>query len=124
MARTRKKKQIDRYNPNFWGMSRDVLIAGMNKGQLIPVSITLILMILAIKLPSDKVYELFTEIIGYFVTFQLLGWVLFVATTLGWYKGTKHQRRIHTEEIKRISKEKTLVQEKSLKRKLPSSNKL
>jgi hypothetical protein len=123
MARNSKNRNKNNsYRPNFWGMLQNVLIGSMNKGQLPFATISLILIILVIKYPSDKIPE-FTQDLFNISTFNsIFGWCIGIITTFSGYYINKRQRREHTTEVRRLSNEKKKLQEKINGGNLPSSN--
>lgn len=122
MSKSNNKRKKREYNrPNFWGMIQNVLIASLNKGQLLGGVVGLCVIIMVIKLPSEDTKELILEFLAKFGDYHYIGWILGVFSTIGWYFGTKRTRRIHTEEIRRISEEKKQLQIQLTKKKLRSS---
>lgn len=123
MARNEKSRNKNNsYRPNFWGMLQNVLIAALNKGQLLPMAFTLVVVILIIKYPNDQIPALFDKILNVSITNGVFGWLFASGSTFGGFMLIRWQRRIHTKEIQRISKEKKTLQEKLAKKQLPSSN--
>jgi formate hydrogenlyase subunit 3/multisubunit Na+/H+ antiporter MnhD subunit len=123
MARNEKsRKKNNSYRPNFWGMLQNVLIVSINKGQLPAAAISLILIIGMIKYPSDKIPELFDNLLHISRFNSIMGWIVAAITTFGGFFTARWLRRTHTKEIKRLSDEKKVLQEKLAKRKLPTSN--
>ena len=86
------------------------------------MGIALFFLILAIRIPSEEIVPLTEKLLNISKINGILGWGLSVFVTLGGFLVTKWQRRIHTREIQRISREKKLLQEKLSNKKLPSSN--
>lgn len=123
MARRQSNKKKNSYNqPNLYGMVTIVMRDSMNKGQLIPATIGLILIILIMKYPNDKLPELVDKILGISLFNSILGWCFAILITFVAFYITKRQRRIHTKEIKRISEEKKKLQDLLSQRRLGSSN--
>jgi hypothetical protein len=123
MARNQRSKNANNsYRPNFWGFMQNVLIAALNKGQLLGMGIIVFFLILAIKLPSDDIVPLFEKLLDISEINSILGWILAGITTFGGFLVNRWQRRIHTNEVRRISNEKKLLQQKLTDKKLPSSN--
>ena len=124
MARNQQsKKRNNSYRPNGWGFLQNVLIAAMNKGQLPGMVIALLLIILFCRYPAEELPVLVENLLNISKVNSILGWILAVGITFVGYLVNRWQRRIHTKEIQRISKEKRQLQEKLTNAKLPSSNK-
>ncbi|MDT8301843.1 MAG: hypothetical protein RQ760_10200 [Sedimentisphaerales bacterium] len=109
-----QRGRVENRKINIPVMVRDVLIASINKGQLLIAIFGLFFIILAIKMPGEKAGELLFELLNLTVRGYLLGYVLFVITVIGWYVQTRKQRRIFTGEISRIADEKKKLQKKIL----------
>ena len=122
MANRRKSTNYN-YKINFWGLIEKVLVAAMNKGQLIGMTIALIFILLIIKIPNDQIIPFIEKLLNISRINSILGWCLSGIVTFASFLIIRWQRRIHTKEIRRISNEKRLLQEKLTQEKLPSSNK-
>jgi Ca2+/Na+ antiporter len=118
----KKQNQILPKRPNIWGFMQNVLISAMHRGQLIPISVFLIIFIGFLKMDSEDIFKIFINVFSFNVFNTSFAYTLLVLCIIVFYKVVKYQRRIHTEEIKRISDEKKELQSKLLDRKLPSSN--
>lgn len=123
MTSRNKKTGNYSYNINFWGFLEKVLVASLNKGQLIGMTIALIFIILIIKIPNDQILPFIEKLLDISKINSILGWILSGFVTFGAYLTVRWQRRIHTKEIQRISREKKSLQEKLTQQQLPSSNK-
>ncbi|WP_438423059.1 hypothetical protein [Aquimarina macrocephali] len=124
MARNEKsRKKNNAARPNFWGMLQNVLIASLHKGQLLPMTGTLGVIIFMIRLPSDQLLIFLDKMLNYSLFNCILGWIIAIIVTFGSIYITKRQRRIHTTEIKRLAEEKKALQQIISNKKLPSSNK-
>lgn len=118
----RSKKDYNR--PNFWGMIQNIFIGSMNKGQLLPAVLGLGFIIYILKIPSRSVVSVGEDFGKALRDTFILGWFLLFVSVAGWYWHTKRMRKKHTEEIKRISDEKTRLQQRLNKsKKLKTSNK-
>lgn len=116
-----KPKKLDQFKLGFWNMVRDVLIASMNKGQFPLALIGVIVLTLIMKMPQEDVAKLVFEIWYNILNGKLISSVLFVATALGWTAHAKWQRRMITNEMERISGERTRLQQQALGGNLSSS---
>jgi len=113
----------NRNRPNFWGFLQNVLIAALNKGQLLGMFFGLIILIIIIKIPNEQIPELIKDLTNISKINSILGWILGVITTFGGYVLIRWQKHIHTKEIQRISQEKKRLQEKLTNSNLPTSKK-
>lgn len=123
---TKGGKKTTKYSPNrpnLWGFLQNVLIAALNKGQLPAMFVGLILLIFAWKIPEEQVISFIKEIIAMSNNTGTLAWTLLTISVLASFFLTRMQRRMHTNEIKRMSQEKKALQEQLTKGQLPSSNK-
>ena len=119
-----KNKPKPTYNrPNFWGFLSNFSYASINKGQLLPILLTLCLLVFLFRLPSNHLLDFGKEALHCFEVWHILGWCIVLLETLSGYLIIRRMRKKHGEEIDRISKEKTILQEKLLNRKMGSSNK-
>jgi hypothetical protein len=108
---------------NFWAMCERVLIASMNKGQFPIACVFIIILVWLIRLPEENLYGLFQELFDKIYNYYIWGWIISIIVTFTSVFGLKYLRRVHTEEIQRLSEEKTKLQEKFLGEKiLKSSN--
>jgi hypothetical protein len=106
----------------MWHMMRDVLVASLNKGQFPIAILGLIIVIWLIRLPADELSILTHNTFVLFKTYYFGGYIASVSLALGWFFHSKRQRRLHTEEVTRLSSQRTDWQQKALEnKKLPSS---
>lgn len=106
---------------NVWQMLRDVLIASMNKGQLLLTLAGILMGIALLRMPSADVSKFVFEVKSDLVEMKLLGYVLFVLALAGWIFHAKTQRRIIYPEMDRIAGERSRLQERGLGHTLESS---
>lgn len=107
---------------NFWAMMQNVLIASINKGQGLLFCVFFIVAILIIKIPSDEAVVLIRDLLKTFSEYCAFGWVLFILMVLVFVITFKVLRRSHSNEMSRISSEKTKLQKERIPVKLGSSN--
>jgi len=101
-------------------MIRDVLIASINKGQF-PLGIFgIIMIILALRLPSEEISKLAWAILNDVKQGQMIGNILFLITLGGWLTHARWQRKNITLEMKRVSDQRNQLQ-KELGLKIKSS---
>ncbi len=96
-------------------MIRDVLIAGINRGQLVQVALTIIFIIAAWRMPPEDLAKIASTVLNHLVDWSLVGWFLGAAAIMGWGWHARSQRRTWTEEMRRVSAERTKYQELVLK---------
>lgn len=97
--------------PVTWAqMVRDVLVAAMAKGQLIPLGISVVLGITAYRMPPDKLYIFAEDLMHALERGGLWGYVLSIVVMLSWHSHAKSLRKKASEEFARIGKEKSLLQ--------------
>ena len=105
----------------FWHMLRDVLIAALNKGQLLPALMGIILMIVAYRLPPADLGALMREILEKLQNSGFLGWALFVIVSGTWCVVSLRTRKKHRAELRRIGLEKSELQKRLLGLDAPST---
>ena len=93
---------------------RDVLIASMTKGQFPLALFGLIILVMILKVPPDKVAELVDRLMTDLENFSLTGYALALIILAGWYVHAKRQRRIMAEEMERITEERNKLQSSTL----------
>ena len=109
------------YKPNFWGMIQGITIATINKGQFLLFCLFLIIVILIIKAPGASVGELLHNFAGLLREEAILGWIFAFLELMVNIFVIRFQRKTHHDEIERISREKSKLQEELIGRKLHSS---
>ncbi len=118
-----KGRNSNNNNIGFWHMMRDVLVSSLNKGQFPVAILGVIILTWLIRLPETDLSKLTFETFDFFKTYYIGGYISTIGLALGWFYHSKRQRRLHTEEIARLSGERTEWQQKALEtKKLPSSN--
>jgi hypothetical protein len=124
MANNKPKQQSRSviHRSNIWGMIENVLVQSINKGQLPVAGLILTIMLIIFKLPEERVYDLVVQLFSIASVYKLGGWILFGISIFGWVYSAKSMRRHHNLEIRRLSNERTKLQEKLLNKNLPSSN--
>ena len=110
------------HRPNGWGMIQNVLIASLNKGQFIIGIIGMIFIILVLKLSSSDSKLFLDEVINKAHSWYYWGWILGLISTAGWFFSTKRLRSLHEKEMKRVSDEKSKLQQNHIPKKLSSTN--
>lgn len=103
---------------------RDIIIKAMDRGQLLPVLLFLVLLAFIFKMSEENVYEFGVGIVNGFKDFSLFGWFVAAIVAILWAGHARQMRRNHSSEYQRIGREKSELQaSSSSKIKLNSSNK-
>ena len=102
---------------------RDVMVRAMSNGQLIPITISIILMIAAWRLPDGDLSRLAFSIVDGFKDHALVGWAVSVILILAWAAHARVMRRCFSSEAQRIGNEKTKYQQKQTNQALGKSDK-
>lgn len=89
---------------------RDVLVASINKGQFPLAVFALISGLLIFKMPPEDVSKLVFEVLDMLHRWELAGYFLSFFGFGGWFIHAKWQRQIITNEMRRLSSERTTVQ--------------
>lgn len=108
----KKNKNIQEYN--LWSFLHLTLRDAMNKGVLLPATLSILLILTVLKMPSDDVSKLVFSLLESFKDWSITGWVLAVFLAFGWVFHAKWQRSGFTRELSRIGNEKSKLQERLL----------
>jgi len=100
---------------------RDIIIRSIDRGQLLPVSVFLLLVLIIWKLESDQLEALVEKVIDLLVMWDLVGWLLFFFLLLTGIIGGFIVRSLVRREQHRIGKEKSRLQNQLHKKQLKSS---
>jgi hypothetical protein len=106
----------------IWEFLRDVLIAGMNRGQLLGITLSLALIIFVIRAPTNDLLSFGREILQAFREYYLVGYGLFGLSILGWREHARQLRARVEDELKRTAEERNRLQQRELGGLLESSN--
>ncbi|MEO7509326.1 MAG: hypothetical protein ABIZ95_18920 [Pyrinomonadaceae bacterium] len=90
---------------NFWAMMQNVIIASLSKGQLLPVLLFFLLLVLILRMPAQDVKGFFDSVITGLVNMSLGGYVMFLGSLGGWFIHSRFQRRFYESELKRLAPE-------------------
>lgn len=90
---------------------RDVMLKAMTTGQLVPITISIVLMIAAFRMPENELPILAHRIIDGFVNHSLIGYGLCVVLIGAWSWHARVMRKCFSAEAQRIGKEKTVYQQ-------------
>jgi len=100
---------------------RDVLIASMTKGLLVPLLVGGALILLIFRAPEQEAGNVLKQLVGGLQDWSLVGWVLFGATLIGWIAHARIQRKSFHREMDRVARERNRLQRKASDRDLKSS---
>ena len=103
--------------------SRDVLVAAINRGQLLLLLLGAIILLLIWKMPSADAGVLANKLVDDLSNYSLIGWLLFLVALGGWYVHAKSQRTAITAEMKRLGDERSKLQDQTLGGRVKSSMK-
>lgn len=116
MSRSQKPTKVS------WAHAfRDIVLRALDRGQLLPLTGFLFLIILVIRVPSEKIPDLFSSLVSRFADYSLLGWSLLPVSLFSWFMHAKYQRRRAAEELDRVCAERTHLQQQLSMRKIQSS---
>ncbi|HEW9976689.1 hypothetical protein [Shewanella algae] len=118
----RSRKKSEAHKVTVAEAFRDVVIKAIDRGQLLPLIGGFCLVLLIWKMPEDKAYEFATNMAKGFQDLSLFGWLLAVFFAVSWSVHVRSIRRKHSEEYRRIGREKSELQGKRAKIKLESSD--
>lgn len=99
---------------------RDISITAINRGQVLPIVLALIAIIIILKLPitalENIVIRVFEGHLGYVST------ILLIIVLLVWNWHAKRMRKQFSAELERVGREKSMLQNKTQKKQFKSSN--
>jgi hypothetical protein len=108
---------------NFWAMMNNVIIQSLVKGQLIPVLLFFLLLIMVIKMPPADVTKVMAVAWYGLKSGYLVGYALSLALGAGWQWHVRWQRRNYETRLRDMAKARDEAQEHALPGLLESSNK-
>lgn len=122
MTKNKSNKRLDHSaQPNMFGMIQNVLMTGIRTGHTVFVILALIVIIFILGLDSTHKLSMFNNFLNFLTEIYILGWILFFLMLLYTWFTFKKLRRKHQQELNRISKEKSMWQERALKKRLKST---
>lgn len=107
----------------MWHAIRDIVVASINKGQLLVILLGAVILVVAIRLPPQKLGTLAENVIERLVKGDLWGWMLFVVVSAAWSIVSSKSRRAQKKEIDRIGSEKSKAQQRAQGKDVKSSKK-
>lgn len=102
----------------MWRTIGNVLVASMNKGLFLPACIFFLVMVMLLKTPGAYFPTLWLAL----ATYSQWGYILAVIAVSGWGMNVRYLRRIHYNEITRLSGEKKQLQEERAGRIMKTSS--
>lgn len=127
MAKVRTKSSSPSNKNNGAGkvtwaeMARDVLITAINRGQLPILGILFIVCIVVWRLPVASLSEIASDIFLALKAGEMWAYGLFAITASGWFVHSNSMRRIFSNEMRRVGKEKSKLQNKMVNGSFKSS---
>ena len=102
----------------MWRAVSTVLVAAMNKGLFVPACVFFLVLVMLLKTPESYFPTLWNALGSY----SFWGYILAVLTLTGWGMNVRYLRRVHHNEMTRVSGEKKQLQEQLAGRQLPSTD--
>lgn len=91
--------------------ARDVITRAMSTGQMLPLCIFVVIVILLTRLPAEEISGVFHDLINSLTNGSALGWYLCCVALVLWAGHAKIMRKSFSVEAERIGKEKTDLQQ-------------
>jgi hypothetical protein len=101
----------------MWRTIGTVLVAAMNKGLFVPACLFFLVLVMLLKTPGEYFPTLWNALADY----KEWGYILAVVAVSGWGMNVRYLRRIHYNEIARLSDEKKKLQEERAGRLMKTS---
>jgi uncharacterized protein YacL len=110
--------------PSFtWAKAfRDVVVKAMEKGQLIPVLVGLIILLSISKMDSHHISKIWEKVLDSLLNGNIFLWLFIFLLLLIWRNNTKKLRKLFSNEVERLGKEKSELQQRRTSIKLQSSD--
>lgn len=90
---------------------RDILVRTIDRGQFPFAAMWIIALTIILKMPGESIVELMRDVFARLVKWELVAYVLFLGTVVGWFLHYRYMRKQYHAEFDRIGREKTKVQE-------------
>jgi hypothetical protein len=100
---------------------RDIFVAALNKGQLLPVTMALALLIWIARMDSSDLPKVYYDFRALLLRHEMIGYVLWIITLIAWVIHARFVKGTTDAESGRIGKEKTGLQEQLAGRSFSSS---
>lgn len=102
---------------------RDMVVTSMNRGQLPILGTIGVVLLLISRMPEQDISRLVFEIFSALRSGELWAYVAEFGTVGAWFVHAKLMRKMFSEEVERIGREKSAIQGKAARAKFNSSNK-
>lgn len=124
MSQRKSRSKPGSHSPRFtWAQAfRDIVIRLIDKGAILPGTISAICLLIVWRLESHDAHDVFMGIITRFSDYSLVGWCLSLAVTLVWQAHIRRIRKTHSTECSRLGREKSQLQRRLSNVKLGSSD--
>ena len=115
----RKKKHNNHYS---WARAfRDIVVTAMNRGQLPVLGVMSIFMLILWRIPEQDLSTILAMIISHLVAGELIAYIFLFIVCSAWFLQSKVARKNHSEEMNRVTEEKSQLQNMLTKKKFKSS---
>ena len=99
------------------------MVSSMRNGYAVLASLFILLFIVFLRFSRGDLKTLIYDLGNAFVNYNKLGWILFFISIFLMERRMKRLRRIHAEEMDRVSEEKRFLQEKLTGQKMSNTKK-
>ncbi len=123
MANNKSKPKPKGHPTNMWDAIRDITVAAIAKGQLLPMGLFAIVILIVVRMPSTEVGTLAFRLLDGIEKGWILGYLLGFISSIGWFIHAKWQRSVISGEFDRMGREKSQLQKESMGSKIKGSTK-
>lgn len=102
--------------------TRDIVNRAMSTGQMLPLCVFVVLVILLARVPNEKIPDVIHDILVSLLNWNMLGWIFFVLALVAWAGHARIMRKDFSSEAERIGKEKTTLQQQKTSQPLGTSD--
>ncbi|HCC5832619.1 TPA: hypothetical protein M5839_004823, partial [Citrobacter freundii] len=102
--------------------TRDIVNRAMSTGQMLPLCVFVVLVILLTRVPNEKIPDVIHDILVSLLNWNMLGWIFFVLALIAWAGHARIMRKDFSSEAERIGKEKTTLQQQKTSQPLGTSD--
>ena len=107
----RKKPGAPTAPPVTWAQAtRDIVLAAMNNGQLLPLGLTAVVLLLIWRMPSEQAGALAREVLNGLRHAAGVAYVALIGVSVGWVSHVRWMRLAFRAEYERIGREKSELQ--------------
>lgn len=113
-----------RNNHYTWARAfRDIVVASINKGQLPILGVLSVFLLILWRIPERDLSNIVLKIVDHLIAGELFSYILLAVTCSGWFVHSKAARTHYTNEINRVTQEKSRLQNELVKKRFKSSEK-